>query len=159
MLASPASAQVAERTYYNPYTGNSTKVAGAYNPYTGKDDVAYRTTAPGGVDAARGAAYNPYTGSYHGGTAATNPSTGTREESKTYYNPTTGRVDHVQGASTRTREDTPSTGAPTGANEDTEWKFSANAITAEECVIVGRRVLNGTPSSIRNRMPPGPLLR
>ena len=71
MLASPASAQVAERSHYNPYTGNTTKVA---------------------------AAYNPYTGSYKGGTTATNPNTGTEEKSKSYYNPATGKTDHVQGA-------------------------------------------------------------
>jgi hypothetical protein len=88
---------VAERTYYNPYTGKTTKVAGAYNPYTGKADVAHTTTGAGGTTAARGATYNPYTGSYHGGTAATTAS-GTKEESKTYYNPATGRTDHVQGA-------------------------------------------------------------
>jgi hypothetical protein len=88
---------VAERTYYNPYTGKTTNVAAARNPYTGKEDVAYKTTAPGGTTAARGATYNPYTGSYHGGTAATTAS-GTKEESKTYYNPATGRTDHVQGA-------------------------------------------------------------
>src|SRR6516225_11924571 len=86
MLASPASAQVAERSHYNPYTGNTTKTAAVYNPYTGKEDVAHTTTTAGGTTAARGATYNPYTGSYHGGTAATTAS-GTKEESKSYYNP------------------------------------------------------------------------
>ena len=97
-LACPALAQVAERTYYNPYTGNTTKVAGAYNPYTGKEDVAHTTTTAAGTTTARGATYNPYTGSSKGGTAAVNPSTGTREESKSYYNPATGQTAHVQGA-------------------------------------------------------------
>jgi hypothetical protein len=98
VLASPARADdVAERSYYNPYTGNTTKVAGVYNPYTGKADVAHTTTAAGGTTAARGATYNPYTGSYHGGTAATTAS-GTKEESKSYYNPATGQTAHVQGA-------------------------------------------------------------
>jgi hypothetical protein len=88
---------VAAGTYYNPYTGKTTKVAGAYNPYTGKADVAHTTTTAGGTTAARGATYNPYTGAYHGETTATTAS-GTKEESKTYYNPATGKTDHVQGA-------------------------------------------------------------
>jgi hypothetical protein len=98
MLASQAAAQVAERSYYNPYTGNTTKVAAGYNPYTGKEDVAHTTSTAGGTTAAHGASYNPYTGSYKGGTAATNPNTGTKEESKSYYNPATGQTAHVQGA-------------------------------------------------------------
>src|SRR5215468_1315454 len=92
MLASPAAAQVAERSYYNPYTGNTTKVAAGYNPYTGREDVAHTTTTAGGTTAARGASYNPYTGSNKGGTAATNPNTGTEEKSKSYYNPATGQT-------------------------------------------------------------------
>ncbi len=90
---------VAERTYYNPYTGNYNRSAVAYNPYTGRD-AAVRTTTPAygtTTDVARGAAYNPYTGNYHG-TTATTTATGTREESKTYYNPATGRSESVQGA-------------------------------------------------------------
>src|SRR6516165_4164186 len=98
IFASQAAAQVAERTYYNPYTGNTSKVAAGYNPYTGKEDVAHTTTTAGGTTAARGASYNPYTGSYKGGTAATNPNTGTEEKSKSYYNPATGNTAHVQGA-------------------------------------------------------------
>ena len=91
--------QTAERTNYNPYTGNYNREAVARNPYTGREEVVHTTTnTTSGATAARGATYNPYTGGYHGGTAAVNPATGTREESKTYYNPATGKTEHVQGA-------------------------------------------------------------
>jgi hypothetical protein len=100
MLVSSAFADdVAERTRYNPYTGTYNRTAAVYNPYTGRDAAVHTSTTPavGGTTTAAGATYNPYTGNYHGGTAAVT-STGTRDESKTYYNPATGRVDHVQGA-------------------------------------------------------------
>jgi hypothetical protein len=91
-------AQVRERTYYNPYTGRTDQAAVAYNPYTGRDTAAVRTTpTTGGNTYARGAAYNPYTGNYHGGTNTVN-SAGTKEESRTYYNPATGKTAQVQGA-------------------------------------------------------------